>query len=113
MTPNSDSALPESLMASSVALGLASSLVSSAHPPISSLLVDIVTFSTGIDSSSVANAIEQLKSPWIGSPETVTASLNVHVAAFSIFSSPTFNIILTFILYEAGKLALTKAAKKK
>ena len=55
MTANSDSALPELLMASSVAFGLASSLVSSAHPPISSLFVDIVKFSKGIACSSEPN----------------------------------------------------------
>ena len=100
-------------MASSVAFGLASSLVSSAHPPILSLFVDMVKFPSGISSSPDSKATVQLKSPWVFSPEVVTASFKVHVAVLSTVSSPFVYITFICVEYEAGKFELTKAAKKK
>lgn len=85
-------------MAVPVSCGLDSSIVSSSHPPISLLFVEAVRFSTGILCSDDSKPSEQLKSPWMGSPLSDTASLKTHVAYFLTWFSPIVKIIFIRIL---------------
>ena len=85
-------------MAVPVSCELDSSVVSSSHPPISLLFVEAVRFSTGILCSDDSKPSEQLKSPWMGSPLSETASLKTHVAYFLTWLSPIAKIIFIRIL---------------
>lgn len=85
-------------MAVPVSCELDSSVVSSSHPPISLLFVEAVRFSTGILCSDDSKPSEQLKSPWMGSPLSDTASLKTHFAYFLTWFSPIAKIIFIRIL---------------
>ena len=85
-------------MAVPVSCELDSSVVSSSHPPISLLFVEAVRFSTGILCSDDSKPSEQLKSPWMGSPLSDTASFKTHVAYFLTWFSPIAKIIFIRIL---------------